>query len=141
MKKFILLLSACMFLIQLHAQQTPNSPVQDATTLSIEASQCLENIAKINSDEALVQQAFSSNETVLDSIPITEIDTTQSPTYRASDVSPPDEDGVENEYFIVELDDFQSLQAMPKKNRFLSLLSNLFKRRKAKNDDMMTAKL
>jgi|GEM_PF-2401038 len=150
MKKLIIILISCMIFAQLHGQQNPttsNSLEQDTTTTTnIEVIQDAEGISENDTDETeLTQESLPSEDMIIDSIPVAQIDTIQSPSYQEIEITTPsndDSDGEgkkyednEGENIIVVLDDFQTVRPLQRKRTFLSFLSSLFKKKKRSSTD------
>lgn len=124
MKKLIVILISCMIFVQLNAQESPatsSNPEQDTTTVNIEVVQDVEGVSENETDETeLTQESLSSKDMIIDSIPVVQIDTTQSPNHPEITI-PSNEDGDrhednEGENIIVVLDDFQTLHNHSEEN-------------------------
>jgi len=126
-------------LAQLHAQQNPTIESSSQQDTSIEVIQDLDVISESDTD-ATEQTSESQPLEETNFIPDAQTDSPPPPISQEMENISPDQDGEqenddseEEGIFIVELDDFQTIQAAQKKRTFLSFLSSLFKKKKKKN--------
>jgi len=152
MKKSIVILISCMIFVQLHAQQNPttsSSPEKDTTIVNVEVIQDLDLISESDADVEQTPESLPPEDMVTDSIPVVQIDSTQSPYHREDQPVSPNETEKEEEddnennedgnFNIVVLDDFQTVQPLERKRTFLSFLSSLFQRKKRSNTEIINS--
>jgi len=139
MKKIITLAICCMMLVQLHAQQNPTLESPSQENNPIEVIQDLDIISERDTDAA-EQTSESQPSEKMNTAPVVQTDSTEPPIPQEVETTTSDQDSEQensnNEgegIFIVELDDFQTIQATQRKQTFLSILSSLFKKRKKRN--------